>query len=118
MIGEAASRSNRIYTKGRVGEVKTRPAITYRLTSDTLPCAIADEEALSTSWKSADGHLPREATGWYAGGEKDSGSWTNTTSKVLLVLLDCLVFSVKLTMPVAKRAWDAQEPKDQAMLVW
>ena len=42
----------------------------------------------------------------------------NTTSIVLLVLLDCLVFSVKLTMPVAKLAWDAQEPKDQAMLAW
>jgi hypothetical protein len=37
---------------------------------------------------------------------------------VLFLLLDCLVFSVTLTMPVAKRAWDAQEPKDQAVLAW
>ena len=37
---------------------------------------------------------------------------------MLLLLLDCLVFSVQLTMPGAKRAWDAQEPKDQAMLAW
>jgi len=37
---------------------------------------------------------------------------------VLFLLRDCLVFSVKLTMPVAKLAWDAQEPKDQAVLAW
>ena len=32
------------------------------------------------------------------------------------LLHECVVFYVKLTMPVAKLACDAQEPKDQAVL--
>jgi hypothetical protein len=69
---------------------------------------------LSTSWKIADGHLRGHLLVCRWRKVQRFMNEHNQQSSVFTARL--YRFYVKLTMPVAKLAWDAQEPKDQAVL--
>jgi hypothetical protein len=58
--------------------------------------------AWSTSWKIADGRLPREAIRWCAEGDKTAVRERAKPARVLSLLHECVVFYVKLTMPYAR----------------